>query len=83
MFKTPNLRHLVLEHVKVAPEQYPILLSGLSELTHLDLSNASNIGNFEFADSIPNLVSLCLYNVTIMDDPHTFVANVTQLKKLR
>ncbi|KAK0181470.1 hypothetical protein PV327_003754 [Microctonus hyperodae] len=83
VFKTPNLRHLVLEHVKVAPEQYPILLSGLSELTHLDLSNASNIGNFEFADSIPNLISLCLYNVTIMDDPHAFVANVTQLKKLR
>lgn len=72
-----------MEHVQIAPEQYLILLSGLSNLTHLDLSNAVNIGNFEFVSSIPNLISLCLYNVKINDSPHAFVANVTQLKKLR
>ncbi|XP_034938971.1 protein zer-1 homolog [Chelonus insularis] len=83
VFNTPHLKHLALEYIKVAPEQYPILLSGLSNLTFLDLSNAANVGNFEFVSLVPNLVSLCLYNVKISGDAQAFVANVTQLKKLR
>ncbi|XP_074110359.1 protein zer-1 homolog isoform X1 [Cotesia typhae] len=83
LFNAPNLKHLALEHVQIAPEHYVILLSGLSNLTHLDLSNAVNIGNFEFVSSTPNLVSLCLYNVKVNENPNAFVANVIQLKKLR
>lgn len=83
VFNANNLRHLALERVQVAPEQYPILLSGLKNLTHLDLSNASNIGNFEFYSSVPYLISLCLYNVKIIGDPHAFVENIIKLKRLK
>ncbi|XP_015126725.1 protein zer-1 homolog isoform X2 [Diachasma alloeum] len=83
VFHTPNLKHLAFEYVGVSPQQYSILLAGLTNLTHLDLSNAVNIGSFEFCTSVPHLVSLCLYNVRILDYFNAFVENIIKLKELR
>ncbi|XP_063982203.1 protein zer-1 homolog [Diachasmimorpha longicaudata] len=83
VFHTPNLKHLALDYAEVTPKQYPILLAGLTRLTHLDLSNATDIGSFEFCSSVPHLVSLCLYNVRILGDANCFVENIIKLKGLR
>uniref|UniRef100_A0A0C9QA43 CG12084_1 protein n=1 Tax=Fopius arisanus TaxID=64838 RepID=A0A0C9QA43_9HYME len=82
VFRAPNLKHFAFEHVEIAPAQYTLLLGSLTNLTHLDLSNATKIGSLEFHTVVPHLVSLCLYNVRIIDFK-AFVENVIKLKGLR
>lgn len=81
--KADNLKRLALWNVEIAASEYVLLLAGLTKLTHLDLSNASEIGNLYFHSLVPNLVSLSLYNVKINADPQTFINNVCHLKHLR
>jgi len=83
VFKTPNLKRLALAYVGIPSSEYALLLAGLTNLTHLDLSNSCNIDTFEFYHLVPNLVSLALYNVKVNTDPKSFVKNICQLKNLR
>ncbi|XP_071563847.1 protein zer-1 homolog [Temnothorax nylanderi] len=83
VFKTPNLKRLALGYVGIPLWEYLLLLAGLTNLTHLDLSNSCNIDTFEFYHLVPNLVSLALYNVKVNTDPKSFVKNICQLKNLR
>lgn len=83
VFKTPNLKRLALGYVGIPSSEYLLLLAGLMNLTHLDLSNSCNIDTFEFHHLVPNLVSLALYNVKVNTDPKSFVKNICQLKNLR
>ncbi|XP_018366887.1 PREDICTED: protein zer-1 homolog [Trachymyrmex cornetzi] len=83
VFKTPNLKRLALAYVGIPSSEYTLLLAGLTNLTHLDLSNSCNIDTFEFHHLVPNLVSLALYNVKVNTDPKSFVKNICQLKNLR
>ncbi|XP_011694768.1 PREDICTED: protein zer-1 homolog [Wasmannia auropunctata] len=84
VFNTPNLKRLALAHVGIfTTAEYLLLLAGLKNLTHLDLSNSCNIYTFEFYHLVPNLVSLTLYNVKVNTDPKPFVKNICQLKSLR
>ncbi|KAL6258863.1 protein zer-1 homolog isoform X2 [Pogonomyrmex barbatus] len=83
VFKTPNLKRLALGYVGIPSSEYSLLLAGLINLTHLDLSNSCNIDTFEFYHLIPNLVSLALYNVKVNTDAKSFVKNICQLKNLR
>lgn len=83
IFKAPNLRRLALGYLHHTEAEYRLLLTGLTNLTHLDLSNASNIANLSFYDQVPNLVSLTLYNVKVNNDPVKFVNNLCHLKKLK
>ncbi|CAL7944872.1 unnamed protein product [Xylocopa violacea] len=83
VFKTPNLRTLALECVRICAPEYNILLSRLTNLTHLDLSNSFGVGTFDFFHLVPNLVSLVLYNVNITSQAPAFVSNICHLKNLR
>ncbi|KAL0133150.1 hypothetical protein PUN28_000719 [Cardiocondyla obscurior] len=83
VFNTPNLKRLALGYVGIPSSEYLLLLAGLTNLTHLDLSNSCNIDTFEFYHLVPNLVSLALYNVKVNTDPKYFVKNICQLKNLR
>lgn len=83
VFKTPNLRRLALGYVGIPEREYSLLLAGLTNLTHLDLSNCFEVLNFDFYDQVPNLVSLTLYNVKVNGNPIAFVNNICHLKKLR
>ncbi|XP_012224118.1 protein zer-1 homolog isoform X2 [Linepithema humile] len=83
VFKTPNLRRLALGYLGIAASEYVLLLAGLINLTHLDLSNSFDIDTFEFYHLVPNLVSLTLYNVKVNTDSKSFVKNISQLKNLR
>jgi len=82
VLKAPNLKRLALEDIKISALDYVLLLAGLTNLTHLDLSNNSHIDTFEFYHLVPNLVSLTLYNVRI-SDAKSFVKNICQLSNLR
>lgn len=83
VFKTPNLRRLALGYLGITSPEYNLLLAGLTNLTHLDLSNSFDVDTFEFYHLVPNLVSLTLYNVKVNADPKSFVKNISQLKNLR
>ncbi|CAK9810135.1 Protein zer-1 homolog [Anthophora quadrimaculata] len=83
LFKIPNLRTLALEHVRISAPEYNILLSGLTNLTNLDLSNSLDVGGFDFFHLVPNLISLVLYNVKISNHAEAFVSNICHLKNLR
>lgn len=83
VFDTPNLKRLALGSVRIPASQYILLLAGLHNLTHLDLSNSSDVDTFEFYHLVPDLVSLTLYNVKVNTDPKFFVKNICQLKRLR
>lgn len=82
VFKAPNLKRLALEDVKISALEYTLLLAGLTNLTHLDLSNNFYIDTFEFYHLVPHVVSLILYNIRIID-PKSFVKNICQLSNLR
>lgn len=83
VFNAPHLKRLALERIELPSKEFNILLGGLTQLTHLDLSNSSEIGSFSFKTMLPNLVSLSLYNVRISTYAEVFVSNVTKLKNLR
>ncbi|KZC13951.1 Protein zer-1 like protein [Dufourea novaeangliae] len=83
VFKIPNLRSLTLEYVRIRTPEYNLLLAGMTNLTHLDLSNNFHIGNFEFFSSVPNLISLVLHNVKINFQVPAFLDNLCCLKNLR
>lgn len=83
VFDTPALQRLSLEFVLIPPSDYDILLAGLTNLRHLDLSNSYSIGNFDVYHRVPNLVSLILYNVKLSAEPESFVNNISHLKSLR
>ncbi|XP_012262910.2 protein zer-1 homolog [Athalia rosae] len=80
VLKAPNLRRLALWYLRIPATEYILLLSGLTSLTHLDLSYASNIGNLYFHKLIPNLVSLSLYNVNVSA---SCIRSICHLKNLR
>ncbi|XP_017893015.1 protein zer-1 homolog isoform X2 [Ceratina calcarata] len=83
VFKVPNLRILTLEYARICASKYKILLNGLTNLTHLDLSYSFDVGTFDFYTEVPNLISLVLYNVKITSQAEAFVNNICNLKKLR
>ncbi|XP_032665429.1 protein zer-1 homolog [Odontomachus brunneus] len=83
VFKTPNLKRLSLGYVGIPTSEYLLLLEGLIHLTHLDLSNSSNVDTFEFFYLVPSLVSLTLYNVKVNSNSKSFVKNICRLKSLR
>lgn len=60
----PMLRRLSLKCLEsLPPDFYNLFLYNLVNLTHLDLSNCSDLGNFEYSEHLVNLNSLILYNV--------------------
>ncbi|XP_043257797.1 protein zer-1 homolog [Colletes gigas] len=83
VFKIPNLRSLALEYIKLPPQQYNLLFTGLSNLTHLDLSNNFYIVYLHSYDMLPNLVSLILHNARINIQAEAFVNSICHLKNLR
>ncbi|XP_053995364.1 protein zer-1 homolog [Hylaeus anthracinus] len=83
VFETPSLRNLALEYVGIHPQEYNILLAGLTNLTHLDLSNNLHVGYFTSFDLVPNLISLVLHNDKINNQAQAFISNICHLKNLR
>ncbi|XP_043277566.1 protein zer-1 homolog [Venturia canescens] len=83
IFNTPHLRRLAVHNINIPSLDYRILLGTLTNLTHLDISGATDVKSFTFLEEVPQLLSLCLYNVKNISSCKTFVAEICQLKKLR
>lgn len=83
VFHAPKLRRLVLVCIESPCSDSNILMEGLGNLTHLDLSNCWNISNFQFLSKVSNLVSLILYNVGISEIASQFVVELAALTNLR
>lgn len=79
---TPNLTHLVLNHVlpTSVPRFYENMLLSLPKLTYLDLSCCEALGNMSYLTYCPNLVSLTLFNCAPLQQA---IPNICQLTKLR
>lgn len=76
----PTLRRLSLRGVKqLPPDFYNVLLNNLVNLTHLDLSNCSDLGNFEYSSHLVNLKSLILYNVNYIKGMVPAICTLTNL----
>lgn len=67
---TPNLQHLALRNFIVDGEKmyFPLLLLSLNNLTYLDLSGCSDLGDLSYLCEIRGLMSLILYNVQRIQD---------------
>ncbi|KAF5297204.1 hypothetical protein FQA39_LY12219 [Lamprigera yunnana] len=77
----PNLRRLSIKNIYLLQTPfYMLLLKPLENLTYLDLSNCSKLGNFNYAEHLVNLTSLILYNV---DKIKNLLPSVCKLKNLR
>lgn len=77
----PRLRRLSLRTRDILrPEFYMLLLKPLVNLTHLDLSNCSDLGDFHYVLNLVNLTSLILYNVNKLEN---LVPAICKLKNLR
>ncbi|CAG9832003.1 unnamed protein product [Diabrotica balteata] len=81
IFMAPNLKRLTLKGLHLLnPDFYKILLQPLSSLTHLDLSNCSDLYNFLYTQHLVNLTSLILYNVEGIESK---IPAICKLKNLR
>ncbi|KAJ3660871.1 hypothetical protein Zmor_005300 [Zophobas morio] len=81
IFLAPSLRRLTLKSLNaLQPDFYLLLLRHLTSLTHLDLSNCSDLDNFEYTEHLVNLNSLVLYNVSGIEN---MIPAICKLKTLR
>lgn len=77
----PHLQRLCLKNFyMVQPELYEQFFKPLDSLTHLDLSNCSDLANLYFIEHLTNLTSLVLYNV---DKIERMVPTICKLRNLR
>lgn len=81
-FSMPNLTRLILRDIAQQLESsfYQSLLASLPKLTHLDISNCSDLGDLSYIANSTNLTSLTLFNCNsvLKAIPH-----ICQLSKLR
>ncbi|CAH1179540.1 unnamed protein product [Phaedon cochleariae] len=83
IFLTPNLKRLSLRGLaSMQPEFYMLLLNPLTNLTHLDLSNCSDLHNFSYTKHLSNLHSLILYNVSGIDSKLHAICKLINLRHL-
>ncbi|KAG5869508.1 hypothetical protein JTB14_008059 [Gonioctena quinquepunctata] len=83
IFLAPNLKKLSLRGLHMLqPSFYLMLLNSLSNLTHLDLSNCSDLHNFSYATHLVNITSLVLYNVDGIDTMVPAICKLTNLRHL-
>lgn len=79
----PMLKRLALRGVKqLSPDFYNVFFYNLVNLTHLDLSNCSDLGNFEYSNRLVNLSSLILYNVNYIKEMVPAICNLKNLRHL-
>lgn len=79
----PNLKRLSLRGLEMLPHDfYKLFLYQLTNLTLLDLSNCSDLGNFEYSEQLSNLSSLILYNVDGIKVMVPALCKLTNLKHL-
>lgn len=77
----PRLKRLSIRTADILrPEFYMLLLKPLINLTHLDLSNCSDLGDFHYVLSLVNLTSLILYNVNKLEN---LIPAICKLRNLR
>lgn len=77
----PKLRKLTIRGLQdLKPMFYKVLLKPLDRLTHLDLSNCNDLGDFKYVENLTCLTSLTLYNVNCL---HIIADNLCKLKSLR
>ncbi|KAI4471711.1 protein zer-1 [Holotrichia oblita] len=77
----PRLKRLSVRNGEILrPEFYMLLLKPLTNLTHLDLSNCSDLGDFHYVLDLINLTSLILYNVNKLEN---LIPAICKLKNLR
>ncbi|XP_018578075.1 protein zer-1 homolog [Anoplophora glabripennis] len=83
IFLTPNLKRLTLKGLNsLQPDFYMLLLNPLSTLTYLDLSNCSDLQDFDYTEHLVNLTSLVLYNVDGIDTKVPAICKLTNLQHL-
>ncbi|KAJ1523426.1 hypothetical protein ONE63_001288 [Megalurothrips usitatus] len=75
-----NLKRLIINDFVGHENRLSSLISPVKNLTHLDLSNCSNLGDLECVTALKNLTSLILYNVKEM---HFTILSICRLKNLR
>ncbi|XP_066149153.1 protein zer-1 homolog [Euwallacea fornicatus] len=64
IMNVPNLRRFSLKSCRELPDDfYALLLSPMSCLTYLDLSNCGSLDDFKYSEHLVNLRTLILYNV--------------------
>lgn len=83
IFLAPNLKKLTLKGLNsLQPDFYMLLLNPLSTLTSLDLSNCSDLQDFDYTEHLVNLTSLVLYNVDGIDTKVLAICKLTNLRHL-
>lgn len=81
IIKAPNLRRLTIRRRGAA--LYPgLLLTPLSTLTHLDLSECSSLGDISCLRDMKFLISLILYNVYWLQDSIEWICGIRTLQHL-
>lgn len=79
----PQLRKLCLRNITSIPHEfYAMLFKHLDNLTHLDLSNCSDLSNLYFVQHLTNLTSLILYNVDKIESMIPVIRTLTNLRHL-
>ncbi|XP_060519306.1 protein zer-1 homolog [Cylas formicarius] len=80
IFLAPNLRRFSLQSCQDLPASfYALLLNPMTNLTHLDLSNCTDLGTLNYTEHLVNLRSLVLYNVSSIA---ILVPSICKLKNL-
>lgn len=80
---TPSLRRLIFRDIKFLHRGfYHILLATMYDLTHLDLSSCSDLGNFAYTTHLKSLTSLVLYDIEDMQDKISAICALTNLEHL-
>ena len=81
IFRAPKLKKLSVKHLQgLRPGFYAILLNQMTNLTHLDLSNCTDLGRMYYVDRLTNLTSLVLFNVPKLENA---ILSISKLKSLQ
>lgn len=83
IFLAPNLKRLSIKNLSFQQADFfALLLYPLPTLTHLDLSNCSDLQNFDYTEHLVNLTSLVLYNVDAIDTKVDAICKLVNLRHL-
>ncbi|KAK7793806.1 hypothetical protein R5R35_013022 [Gryllus longicercus] len=84
ILRTPNLRRLTIKNLSVHRERmyFPLLLQPLANLTYLDLSSCSDLGDLSYLCELKNLLSLILFNVQRLQECIDSLCTLTSLRHL-
>lgn len=81
LVNAPKLKTLIIHQRHLS--MFPLLLWNTSNhLTYLDLSECNSVTAIKSLNTIPNLLTLILYNVHWLKDVFTWIMNLTKLRYL-